>query len=309
MTTISRSFKGIWISAEVWLDRRLTYFERCLYAEIHSLDGVDGCYASNEYLCDFFQERERKIQEGISKLKALGYISVKSFDGRTRILKSNEYPQNDKSLFNTSEVRKPSCDKSLFNTSGVLESAPLSYIYNKEDNKEQQQRNAADVSDVEKEKAKKDFTQHNIHDQPKGKSSLVKSIKTYVCLENIEIPQNDKVEITSRYNEDVVKNATRWATHEQNPPTKCLAASIKYACRMGFCEAEFDKKKETHFEKIVRFFKHGEKYNEAECYLNAESITFQRGMKYGSVKLDKFFSWNKLEDLCNSFKIPFARIA
>lgn len=103
--SVSRNFKGIWIPAEVWLDKSLSYFEKALLSEIHSLEGENGCFASNEYLCEFFNERERKIQEGISILKARGYIAIKSFDGRQRILITTLNPNNDKSLFSTSGVR------------------------------------------------------------------------------------------------------------------------------------------------------------------------------------------------------------
>lgn len=135
--TISRNFKGIWIPAEIWLDKRLSYFERCLLAEINSLDGEEGCYASNEYLANFFNERERKIQEGISKLKELGYIEQTSFNGRTRVLRSNLQPKQE-------EIADKN-DKSFFSTSAMRNSAPLpcqnphpstgkDTIYSKEDN-------------------------------------------------------------------------------------------------------------------------------------------------------------------------------
>ena len=83
-----RDFKGIWIPSDIWLDERLNALEKAILMEIDSLD-VDGCYASNEYLADFCKCSERKITEAISKLIELGYISLKNFDGRTRILISN----------------------------------------------------------------------------------------------------------------------------------------------------------------------------------------------------------------------------
>ncbi len=58
--------------------------------------------------------------------------------------------------------------------------------------------------------------------------------KIFSCLEPIEIPWHDKVEISKQYQESVVVNGIGWATHIDNPPKKCLAASIKYACSMGF---------------------------------------------------------------------------
>ncbi len=90
METFPRDFKGIWIPKELWMDDRLSYFEKLLAAEIDSLDcGDDHCYAGNDYLAAFFKERDQKISEGISKLKKLGFLSVVSFDGRKRVLQSH----------------------------------------------------------------------------------------------------------------------------------------------------------------------------------------------------------------------------
>lgn len=83
-----REFKGVWFPKEVWLDKRLTALEKIILIEIDSLDGDDGCYASNEYLAKFCQCSQSKVSGAISKLKKLGYIRVKSFDGRKRILES-----------------------------------------------------------------------------------------------------------------------------------------------------------------------------------------------------------------------------
>lgn len=81
-----RSFRGIWFPAHIWLDDRLNAIEKMVLLEIDSLDGENGCYASNEYLADFCQCSQRKVSDAISKLKELGYVEVASFDGRTRIL-------------------------------------------------------------------------------------------------------------------------------------------------------------------------------------------------------------------------------
>ena len=132
-----RDFKGIWIPKEVWLDTSLSYFEKFLLSEIDSLDNEDGCFASNDYFCKFFNEKERKIQDALANLKAKGYIYIEKFDGRKRTMRSNL--KRDKSLFSTSEVQKPN-DNTLFSTPGVSDSAPLPlYI----DNKEIEKRNSA----------------------------------------------------------------------------------------------------------------------------------------------------------------------
>lgn len=84
-----RDFKGVWVSKEIWLDERLSALEKFIFVEIDSLDSEEnGCFASNEYLAKFCQCSETKVSNAINKLIKLGYIFVKSFDGRQRVLQS-----------------------------------------------------------------------------------------------------------------------------------------------------------------------------------------------------------------------------
>lgn len=106
MTIISRDFKGIWIPREIWLRKDISALERSLWAEIHSLYDHEegGCYASNEYLCEFFDVKERRLQEMISNLKEKGLIVQISFNGRKRVLKAIEPKEHQETR--TSEVQK-----------------------------------------------------------------------------------------------------------------------------------------------------------------------------------------------------------
>ena len=88
-TTAERDFKGVWIPKEVWLDKRLSMLDKGILTEIDSLDmGENGCFASNEHLAEFCQCSLTKVSTSISKLIEFGYVSVVSFDGRKRFLKS-----------------------------------------------------------------------------------------------------------------------------------------------------------------------------------------------------------------------------
>ena len=90
MATENRDFKGVWIPRVVWLDKRLNALDKVILTEIDSLDmSESGCFASNKYIADFCQCSETKVSTAISKLIDYGYITVQSFDGRTRILKSS----------------------------------------------------------------------------------------------------------------------------------------------------------------------------------------------------------------------------
>lgn len=86
---MERSFKGVWIPSEVYLDGRLNALEKIILAEIDSLDvGEKGCFATNQYIASFCQCSERKVTEAISKLIRFGYIRQENFNGRSRILRS-----------------------------------------------------------------------------------------------------------------------------------------------------------------------------------------------------------------------------
>ena len=84
----NRDFKGIWIPKEIWLDTRLTALDKIILAEIDSLDNEDGCWASNDYIAEFCQCSRAKVTASVSKLISLGFITVASFDGRKRVLRS-----------------------------------------------------------------------------------------------------------------------------------------------------------------------------------------------------------------------------
>jgi len=94
---MNRDFKGIWIPREIWLSK-LSCIEKCVWAEIHSLFDRDrgGCYASNEYLCEFFGLKDRRLREIIYKLRDLGWIQEVSFDGRNRVIKAVVPPEDFK---------------------------------------------------------------------------------------------------------------------------------------------------------------------------------------------------------------------
>ena len=78
--------------------------DKGILAEIDSLDmSESGCFASNEYLADFCQCSTTKVSLPISKLAALGYIEVASFDGRKRFLKSR-LSKSERQIFKKCEA-------------------------------------------------------------------------------------------------------------------------------------------------------------------------------------------------------------
>lgn len=84
-----RQFKGIWIPAEIWLDRNLSWNEKILLLEVDSFTGNGQlCFFSNDYLAELLGVSDRQVRTYISHLVELGYLAQPVFDGRTRYLES-----------------------------------------------------------------------------------------------------------------------------------------------------------------------------------------------------------------------------
>lgn len=73
---MDRDFKGIWIPKEVWLTRDLSIQEKVFLVEIDSLDGNNGCYASNEYFSEFFGLSKNRCSEIIKSLERKSKITI-----------------------------------------------------------------------------------------------------------------------------------------------------------------------------------------------------------------------------------------
>jgi hypothetical protein len=202
---MSRDFKGVWVPREIFLNRNINALEKFLWTEIYWLNdrSKGGCFATNEYLCKVLDVKERRLQEMLANLKNLSLIEYISFDGRRRIIRAiipNEEIPDYEELQDDSPLR---CGK--MHPMGAEKCTPHIYIVNSLE--EQQQ--AAAVS---------------------SKEISLKAIKIYPCLNEVDIPQKDKLEICKKHSEEVVKSALSWALHPKTVITKSLAAAIKWAC-------------------------------------------------------------------------------
>jgi len=86
---LNRDFKGIWIPKELWLNNDLTITERCVLAEIDSLDDGNGCWASNGHFAKIFQSTTSSMSNVISGLRSRCYIINRKFNGRQRWISVN----------------------------------------------------------------------------------------------------------------------------------------------------------------------------------------------------------------------------
>ncbi len=73
---MNRAFKGIWISADIWLNPDLSVMEKILLAEIDSLDNDLGCWASNAHFSQFMGVGKCRISQLIASLKDKNLITI-----------------------------------------------------------------------------------------------------------------------------------------------------------------------------------------------------------------------------------------
>ena len=72
----NRDFKGIWIPKNIWLSTELSALEKVLLAEIESLDGGEGCIATNQYFAGFLGVSKSWVSKLISGLEKKKFITL-----------------------------------------------------------------------------------------------------------------------------------------------------------------------------------------------------------------------------------------
>jgi Helix-turn-helix domain len=105
---MERDFKGVWIPKEIWLNKDLNCTEKLLLVEIDSLAKNGECFASNEHFAKFLRIGIRQVQNGLVKLKELGFIStfVIFKEGTKQVEKRIITPHAKKFMGSCIEVRE-----------------------------------------------------------------------------------------------------------------------------------------------------------------------------------------------------------
>lgn len=109
----NRKFKGVWIPAEYWLDENLTIMEVVLITEIDSLDGENGCFASNKHFADFLGVTSGRASQLITDLKEKGYI-------QTTYTTNNNVTQRIIRVVNKLNAPVKKLNRGIKNTKGVF---------------------------------------------------------------------------------------------------------------------------------------------------------------------------------------------
>jgi hypothetical protein len=62
-------------------------------------------------------------------------------------------------------------------------------------------------------------------------------------------------------------------------------------------------------DQVLKSFKHGEKYNGAECFIDDLGIAFQRGLNHQQVKFSEKGFWDQFENMIRKMNIQISKIA
>lgn len=164
----NRKFKGVWIPADYWLDENLSIMEVVLITEIDSLDGENGCFASNKHFADFLGVTSGRASQLITNLKEKGYIE-------TTYTTNNNVTQRIIRVVNKLNTPVKKLNKGIKNTKGVFKKCVASNTSSNTSNSNTDSNSSSGrrrEEDPEREQIYKQFFQlARMHDKIKGKTT------------------------------------------------------------------------------------------------------------------------------------------
>lgn len=98
-----KEFRGVWIRASLWRRKDLTWFEKCLIAEIDCF--ADNCFASNAYLAEMMNTTESRLSNALTKLRKMGLVIDAGFNGRVRQILVADNVSSDPKIHNPTEKK------------------------------------------------------------------------------------------------------------------------------------------------------------------------------------------------------------
>ena len=204
----NRKFKGVWIPAEYWLDENLSIMEVVILTEIDSLDGQNGCFASNNHFASFIGMTPAYVSKIIKHLKEKGYISVNyRTENRvtTRSIKIIRGINSSKEGINNSLGGINSSKEGINNSlGGINYSVPSNTSSNTTSKTVSNSSSAKKEEDPKREQIYKEFFPiARMQDKLKGKSTNpsldeLKQLKSLIYQCNIETLQAIKDKFTSK---------------------------------------------------------------------------------------------------------------
>lgn len=184
----NRKFKGVWIPAEYWLDENLTIMEVALIVEIDSLDGENGCFASNKHFSEFLGITPGRVSQLVKSLKEKGYVT-------TTYTTKNNVTQRVIRVVNKLNTPVNKLNKGIKNTKGVFSKLLTSNTSSNTSNSNTVSNSSSGrrrEEDPEREQIYKQFFQlARMHDKIKGKTTTpsfdeIKQLRSLLYRINID---------------------------------------------------------------------------------------------------------------------------
>lgn len=184
----NRKFEGVWIPADYWLDENLSIMEVVLITEIDSLDGENGCFASNKHFADFLGVTSGRASQLITNLKEKGYIE-------TTYTANNNVTQRIIRVVNKLNTPVKKLNKGIKNTKGVFKKCVASNTSSNTSNSNTDSNSSSGrrrEEDPEREQIYKQFFQlARMHDKIKGKTTTpsfdeIKQLRSLLYRINID---------------------------------------------------------------------------------------------------------------------------
>lgn len=164
----NRKFEGVWVPAEYWLDENLTIMEVVLITEIDSLDGENGCFASNKHFADFLGVTSGRASQLITDLKEKGYIQA-------TYTTNNNVTQRIIRVVNKLNTPVKKLNRGIKNTKGVFKKCVTSNTSSNTSNSNTDSNSSSGrrrEEDPEREQIYKQFFQlARMHDRMKQKAT------------------------------------------------------------------------------------------------------------------------------------------
>lgn len=164
----NRKFEGVWIPADYWLDENLSIMEVVILTEIDSLDGENGCFASNKHFADFLGVTSGRASQLITDLKEKGYIQV-------TYTTNNNVTQRIIRVVNKLNTPVKKLNRGIKNTKGVFKKCVTSNTSSNTSNSNTDSNSSSGrrrEEDPEREQIYKQFFQlARMHDRMKQKAT------------------------------------------------------------------------------------------------------------------------------------------
>lgn len=164
----NRKFEGVWIPAKYWLDENLTIMEVVLITEIDSLDGENGCFASNKHFADFLGVTSGRVSQLITDLKEKGHIQA-------TYTTNNNVTQRIIRVVNKLNTPVKKLNRGIKNTKGVFKKCVTSNTSSNTSNSNTDSNSSSGrrrEEDPEREQIYKQFFQlARMHDRMKQKAT------------------------------------------------------------------------------------------------------------------------------------------